>query len=158
MITRLLALLRLLHGALQRMWTARREEPKRIPEERPGPYRQEPIVDLEFTDRDGNVLGDASAHLVVRIASSGLLIEPLIPIVMRAQCSGILHAWSIWIGDQRLTTQIPNDVPVAKGDGYHLDLAFPLVLDGDIYWRKPPPPKSPDPVPGTQHVRQHSNG
>jgi hypothetical protein len=104
--------------------------------ERSGPYRAKPEVDVEFLDKDGQAIGSVTAELVVKVASSGLLITTThyVDFLHTGPREVVIHAWQIWVGNESLTAPIPP-VKLGPTDTYRLkNLNIPIRLTNDIWF------------------------
>lgn len=92
--------------------------------------------------------------LIVKLASSGVLVASAEPAVLVANRDIVVHGYSVWFGDDRLDAVFPRDVRMHAKDSFSLDLRLPVVLNRDIgtnLWGDgggPPKPQPPEPESG----------
>ena len=108
-------------------------EPKLARVQRPGPYRAEPELDVDFLGPDGEPIGSVTVRMSLKVSATGMLIASDYATAFIADEPVTIAAWRIWIGDEVLESKLPEPIKMHAGDGYQLNrIVCPVTIRGGI--------------------------
>lgn len=116
-------------------------------------FRGAPIVDFEFYDDAGVMVGTGAGSLIAKIRSKGIVISTAEPVTFtnRSIETLFIRAWGAWFGDDSIMCELDDPVKISPGDGYRLVVSIPVRLDRGGRTRAiAPPPTIPHMAPQNQ--------
>jgi hypothetical protein len=126
--------------------------------DRVGPFRGKPEVDVEFFNVAGDSCGSSTVGLGLRINDRGILIISDTRVGFTAPRRMTLGGYRVWVGSDMLEAKI-DPVPLARGDTYLLALNLPIRIGRDIGHdpgRDHGPPRPNPPLPQSDKLRQEN--